>query len=86
MIAATAGDRFSLRVIDDGPGIAADELARLVERRFRGNAARTRSPDGLGLGLDITLRATEPHHLDLGFGPSIRYGTGAIGPGVPRAV
>jgi len=70
---ATAGDRFSLRVVDDGPGVPAAELARLVERGFRGNAARTRSPDGLGLGLNITLRVAELHHLDLRFGPS-EYG------------
>jgi len=73
VLEATAGDRFSLRVVDDGPGIPADELARLVERGFRGNAARTRSPDGLGLGLNIALRVAELHHLDLRFGPS-EYG------------
>lgn len=73
ILEATAGDRFSLRVVDDGPGVPADELARLVERGFRGNAARTRSPDGLGLGLHITLRVAELHHLDLRFGPS-EYG------------
>jgi len=73
ILAAIAGDRFSLRVIDDGPGIPGAELARLVERGFRGNAARTRSPDGLGLGLNITLRVAELHQLDLRFGPS-EYG------------
>jgi signal transduction histidine kinase len=70
---AAAGDRFSLRVVDDGPGVAADELARLVERGFRSNAARTRSPDGLGLGLHIALRVAELHRLELRFGPS-EYG------------
>jgi signal transduction histidine kinase len=70
---ATAGNRFSLCVVDDGPGIPAAELSRLVERGFRGNAARTRSPDGLGLGLNITLRVAELHHLELRFGPS-EYG------------
>jgi signal transduction histidine kinase len=73
ILEATAGERFSLRVVDDGPGVPATELARLVERGFRGNAARTRSPDGLGLGLNITLRVAELHDLDLRFGPS-EYG------------
>jgi signal transduction histidine kinase len=72
ILEATADDRFSLRVVDDGPGVPATELARLVERGFRGNAARTRS-DGLGLGLNITLRVAELHNLDLRFGPS-EYG------------
>jgi signal transduction histidine kinase len=67
---AIAGDRFSLRVVDDGPGVPAAELARLVERGFRGNAARTRASDSLGLGLNITQRVAELHHLALRFGPS----------------
>jgi signal transduction histidine kinase len=60
-------ERFRLRVLDDGPGIAPDELARLVERGFRGNAARTRAPNGQGLGLDITRRVAELHGLTLSF-------------------
>ncbi|HSS02658.1 MAG TPA: HAMP domain-containing sensor histidine kinase [Kofleriaceae bacterium] len=73
VLEASAHDRFSLRVVDDGPGVPATELARLVERGFRGNAARTRSPDGLGLGLNITLRVAELHDLELRFGAS-EYG------------
>jgi signal transduction histidine kinase len=68
-----SGTRFSLRVVDDGPGVPAGELARLVERGFRSNAARTRAPDGLGLGLDIALRVARLHHLELRFAAS-EYG------------
>lgn len=85
ILEAAAGGRFSLRVVDDGPGVPAEELARLVERGFRGNAARTRSPDGLGLGLNITLRVAELHHLDLRFGPS-EYGGLQVDLGGPRTV
>jgi signal transduction histidine kinase len=60
-------ERFRLRVLDDGPGIPAGELARLVERGFRGNAARTRAPNGQGFGLDITRRVAELHGLTLSF-------------------
>lgn len=73
ILEASPRDRFSLRVVDDGPGVPATELARLIERGFRGNAARTRSPDGLGLGLHITLRVAELHDLELRFGAS-EYG------------
>lgn len=73
ILAACTGERFSLRVIDDGPGVPAAELARLVERGFRSTAARTRSLEGLGLGLNITLRVAELHHLDLRLGRS-EYG------------
>jgi two-component system sensor histidine kinase BaeS len=67
---AATTDRFSLRVIDDGPGVPADELAQLSERGFRGGAARTRSPEGLGLGLDITSRVAGLRGFELRFGPS----------------
>ncbi|GHG96274.1 ATP-binding protein [Comamonas sp. JC664] len=53
--------RFRLRVIDDGPGIPEAERARLMERRFRGNAARTRGLSGQGLGLHITQHVAQVH-------------------------
>ena len=53
--------RFSLRVIDDGPGIPEEERARLAERHVRGNAARSRDPGGRGLGLNITSRVIRMH-------------------------
>jgi two-component system, OmpR family, sensor histidine kinase BaeS len=70
ILEAPARDRFRLRVVDDGPGIAADELSRLVERGFRGGDARTRTPDGQGLGLHITWRVARLHELELTFAPS----------------
>ena len=62
--------RFRLSVIDDGPGIAAAERSRILERGFRSDAARTRAPDGQGIGLDITQRVAELHGLTLTLGPS----------------
>jgi len=63
----TAPDGFCVRVIDDGPGIPAAELSKLVERGFRGGEARTRAPDGKGLGLHIAHRAAELHGFRLAF-------------------
>jgi signal transduction histidine kinase len=57
--------RFRLRVIDDGPGIPEEDLARLVARGFRGNDARTRVPGGQGLGLDIAHRVASLHGFSL---------------------
>jgi two-component system, OmpR family, sensor histidine kinase BaeS len=54
-------DEFVLRVLDDGPGIAPEQRSRMVERGYRGDAARTRAPDGQGLGLHIAFRAAELH-------------------------
>lgn len=50
-------EHFSLRVIDDGPGVPEAELPLLTERRFRSADARTRRPDGQGLGLAIASEA-----------------------------
>lgn len=55
------GARFSFRVVDDGPGIPPEELARVAERRFRGGSARARNPTGLGLGLHIVRDVAERH-------------------------
>ncbi|MDI1478181.1 HAMP domain-containing sensor histidine kinase [Polyangium sp. y55x31] len=66
-------ESFRLRVVDDGPGIPEAELSRLAERGFRGNEARSRAPDGQGLGLHITLRAAELHGFRLTLRPS-EYG------------
>lgn len=58
---------FALFVKDDGPGIPAEELARVAERRFRGGAARQRSPTGLGLGLHIVRDVADKHGYELRF-------------------
>jgi len=56
--------RFVLRVIDDGPGMTDEELARATERGWRGDAARGRTRSvagGSGLGLAITRDVVERH-------------------------
>ncbi len=61
-----AGDGFVLSVTDDGPGVKDDELAQLTTRWFRGSDARTRRPDGKGLGLAIRQRIGEAAGPDAG--------------------
>lgn len=58
-------ERLTLRVLDDGPGVPKEQLERLLERRFRGDAARSRYPGGLGLGLSIAREAAARHGLCL---------------------
>ncbi|MCA9696753.1 MAG: HAMP domain-containing histidine kinase, partial [Myxococcales bacterium] len=60
-----AGEGFSLRVIDDGPGIPEADRRRLMARGARGDAARTREPRGQGLGLAIVFRVAALHGLTL---------------------
>jgi len=57
--------RFVLSVTDDGPGIAPEQLASITERYARGNDARTRHPQGQGLGLSIAKRVCELHEWQL---------------------
>jgi signal transduction histidine kinase len=48
-----------LRVADNGPGIPADELPRVWDRLFRGDASRAER--GLGLGLSFVKAIVEAH-------------------------
>jgi signal transduction histidine kinase len=57
-------DSFVLQVTDDGPGVAEEELAHLVERHYRGDSARSRSQGG-GLGLNIAHRVALLHGWEM---------------------
>ncbi|MCB9733145.1 MAG: HAMP domain-containing histidine kinase [Deltaproteobacteria bacterium] len=70
---AEEGARFRVTVLDDGPGIPEEELARLADRGYRRDEARTRAPDGQGLGLHIAQRAAALHGFALQLGAS-EYG------------
>jgi heavy metal sensor kinase len=56
---------YEIRVVDDGPGIAAEVQERVFERFFRGDPARGRveptETSGAGLGLAIARRIAEAH-------------------------
>jgi signal transduction histidine kinase len=52
-------DRALLRVRDTGSGIRSDELPRIWERLFRGDASRAER--GLGLGLSLVRAVVEAH-------------------------
>ncbi len=67
VILERADDRFTLRVLDDGPGLPDEELSRVHERQFRGGEARSRRPTGLGLGLHIVRDVADKHGFTLAF-------------------
>lgn len=54
-----------LCVEDDGPGIPADARARVFERFFRADKARSREQGGTGLGLAIVKHVVQAHGGDV---------------------
>jgi len=50
----THSDHCTISVTDSGPGIPEEDRARLTDRFFRVDRARSRNPAGFGLGLSIT--------------------------------
>jgi len=55
-VEAVTGDRLAISVSDTGPGIAANDLARVFEPFVQLDSGKTRSRDGMGLGLAVAQR------------------------------
>ena len=55
------GDELRFEVLDDGPGIAPDDLPHLFEPLFRADRTRNSATGGAGLGLAIVRRLTAAH-------------------------
>ncbi len=54
-------DGVQVDVVDQGPGLSAEELSLVFERFYRGDKARTRATGGAGLGLAIVKQLVEAH-------------------------
>ncbi len=65
----------TIAVQDDGPGVPASDVARLGERFYRGDAARSRRTGGTGLGLAIARAITEAHGGTLAIDSTLGVGT-----------
>lgn len=77
------GGEPCLSVVDDGPGVSADDQPRLVHRFFRGEHSRT--TPGSGLGLSLAHAVSELHKAGFEVGnssPGLRVAL--VFPAVPR--
>lgn len=59
--AATRDGEVVIRVVDTGIGIPRNEQARIFERFYRVDPARSREVGGTGLGLSIAKHLVEAH-------------------------
>jgi two-component system sensor histidine kinase BaeS len=63
--AALEGEQLRIDFLDSGPGVEPEQLPRLFERFYRGEASRNRASGGAGLGLAIC------HSIALAHGGSL---------------
>jgi two-component system heavy metal sensor histidine kinase CusS len=78
------GTAVTLMVANSGPGIGADEQAKIFNRFHRVEAARSRQVDGIGLGLSLAREITRAHGGDLALKES-RPGWTAFELRIPQA-
>ena len=61
VVTARETDAVSVSILDNGPGIAPDEEARVFDRFFRGRSEDEMQLSGLGIGLSIAKDIVERH-------------------------
>ena len=59
--ARTSNAHVEIKVVDQGPGLAPAEAARVFDRFYRVDSARGRDSGGLGLGLTIARAIVAAH-------------------------
>lgn len=74
----TPAGGYQLRVEDDGPGIAAENLPLLFDRFRRFHATGPKAPEGYGLGLPIAQTIASFHHAALRAESVVGQGTAFV--------
>jgi signal transduction histidine kinase len=69
------GSFLTVAIEDHGPGIAPQDIARLGERFYRGDAARSRRTGGTGLGIAIARGIMRAHGGSLEVSSVVGKGT-----------
>ncbi|HSW80385.1 MAG TPA: HAMP domain-containing sensor histidine kinase [Candidatus Saccharimonadales bacterium] len=60
-----SSNHYCLKVRDEGPGIAAEDLPHIFERLYRGDKARTSKAEGYGLGLALAKQMAEANQATI---------------------
>ncbi|MDQ2796649.1 MAG: HAMP domain-containing histidine kinase [Actinomycetota bacterium] len=68
-------DGVTVQIIDGGPGLPTGEAARVFERFWRADKARTRARGGSGLGLSIVASIVRSHGGNARFDSSVEGGS-----------
>ncbi|MFE4369724.1 sensor histidine kinase [Streptomyces sp. NPDC056835] len=74
-VTASEGEAV-IRVTDQGPGIAPDDLSHVFDRFWRAEAGRSRARGGSGLGLAIVQAVVHAHHGTVRITSHTRAATG----------
>jgi two-component system OmpR family sensor kinase len=69
------GPAVAFKVIDEGPGLPAEDAEHVFERFWRADKARTRARGGSGLGMAIVAQIVESHGGSVHFESSVESGT-----------
>jgi two-component system, OmpR family, sensor kinase len=73
--ASTDAGGALIAVVDGGPGLPADQSARVFERFWRADKARTRARGGSGLGMSIVATIVRAHGGSVRFDSSVETGS-----------
>lgn len=68
------GARAVVEVVDDGPGLTAEEAAQVFERFYRADPSWTRTSGGSGLGLSIVWSIVAAHYGTIVASPGAEAG------------
>ena len=72
------GDLARIAVVDEGEGIAPDQIPHLTRRFYRTDPGRSRASGGTGLGLAIVKHIVERHRGRLDITSQVGKGTRVV--------